>query len=155
MFAGLVLSCYYWVVLIVLALRRGNGGAVGVLGVNAAALVTALFTSDTQVIFGVFSWGLLALFAALIAPDVARTVRPWFPAPRSDNEGGATPGGRAQRGAQGGRKSEKRGKRSSAVASEVVTTGHASARDREHWLRQHPGARRSSSGAWGPGTGRC
>jgi hypothetical protein len=118
-FAGLVLSCYYWVVLIVLALRRGNGGAVGVLCVNAAALVTALFTDDTQVIFGVFSWGLLALFAALIAPDVARTVRLGFPAPPLDNGSGATPGGRGQGGAQGGGKSERRTRRSTRAAGSV------------------------------------
>ena len=109
-FAGLVLSCYYWVVLIVLALRRGIGGAVGALGVNAAALVTALFTDDTQVIFGVFSWGLLALFAALIAPDVARSVRLRFPALPLDDKGGATLGGRGQRGGPGGGKSERRTK---------------------------------------------
>jgi hypothetical protein len=116
-FAGLVLSCYYWVVLVVLALRRGIGGAVGVLGVNAAALVTALFTDDTQVIFGVFSWGLLALFAALIAPDVARTVRLGFPALPLDTEGSVTPGGRGQLGAHGDRKPTKRRKRSIRVAS--------------------------------------
>jgi hypothetical protein len=122
-FAGLVLSCYYWVVLVVLALRRGIGGAVGVLGVNAAALVTALLTNDTQVIFGVFSWGLLALFAALIAPDVVRTVRSGFPAPPLDTEGGTTAHSRAQHGAQGGRKPEKQGKRSSGVASKGPSVG--------------------------------
>lgn len=121
-FAGLVLSCYYWVVLSVLALRRGSDGAVGVLGVNAATLVAALFTSDTQVIFGVFSWGLLAMFAALIAPDVVRTVRAWIPAHRSGNEGSVTPGGRTQRGAQAGRKSERRGRRSRVVAHPGETT---------------------------------
>jgi hypothetical protein len=92
-FAGLVLSCYYWVVLVLLALRRGNGGAVGVLSVNAAALVTALMTSDTQVIFGVFSWGLLVVFAALMVPDASRTARQWFTTPRPDHQGRATPGG--------------------------------------------------------------
>jgi len=116
-FAGLVLSCYYWVVLILLAFRRGIGGAVGVLGVNAAALVAALFTSDSQVIFGVFSWGLLALFTALITPDVARTVRLQSSAPGSDDENDTPPGSRARRGALGGLRSEKRGKRRSAVAS--------------------------------------
>jgi hypothetical protein len=106
----------------VLALRRGSDGAVGVLGVNAVTLVAALFTSDTQVIFGVFSWGLLAMFAALIAPDVVRTVRAWIPAHRSGNEGSVTPGGRTQRGAQAGRKSERRGRRSRVVAHPGETT---------------------------------
>jgi hypothetical protein len=98
-FAGLVLSCYYWVVLIVLALRRGNGGAVGVLAVNAATLVTALVTSDSQVVFGVFSWAMLALFAALIVPDVARTVRLGFA--EMAEERAASPV-RGQRGARSG-----------------------------------------------------
>jgi FtsH-binding integral membrane protein len=112
-FAGLVLSCYYWVVLIVLALRRGNGGAVGVLAVNAATLVTALVTSDSQVVFGVFSWAMLALFAALIVPDVARTVRLGLSAPGSGDERGAARAGRTQP----VQKSERPGKRVRAGAS--------------------------------------
>jgi hypothetical protein len=111
-FAGLVLSCYYWVVLVLLALRRGNGGAVGVLGVNAAALVTALMTRDTQVIFGVFSWGLLVVFAALMIPDASRTARQWFATPRPDHQGRATPGGSTPP----VRKPGARGKRSRAIA---------------------------------------
>ena len=71
-FAGLVLSCYYWVVLVVLAFRRSTDGVVGVLAANAAALITALFTDDTQIIFAVFSWAVLAVLAALIVPDVRR-----------------------------------------------------------------------------------
>jgi hypothetical protein len=114
-FAGLVLSCYYWVVLVLLALRRGNGSAVGVLGVNAATLVTALFTSDAQVIFGIFSWGLLGLFAVLFFPDVSKSVRQWFPSANSAGKGGATGGGRARRRAESGPKPEKRGKGSRSV----------------------------------------
>ncbi len=74
-FAGLVLSCYYWVVLVVLAFRRTADGAVGVLAANAAALITALFTDDTQIIFAVFSWAVLAVLATLIVSDVRRAAR--------------------------------------------------------------------------------
>jgi hypothetical protein len=105
-FAGLVLSCYYWVVLILLALRRGTGNAVGMLGVNLAALVTALFTSNTQIIFGVFSWGLLALFVVLFAPDVARVIRSGLPPLAANGESRIVPGGRARQGARGHKKAE-------------------------------------------------
>ncbi len=114
-FAGLVLSCYYWVVLVVLALRRGVGGTLGVLGVNAAALVAALLTTDTQIIFGVFSWGLLALFAALIVPDVVGMVRRGLPALVQENGGGVTAGARGPGGAPGRRRSESHGKRAGGV----------------------------------------
>lgn len=75
-FALLVLSCYYWVVLTLLALRRGAAGTLGLLGLNALVLVVAGATSDTQVTYLVVSLGLAALFAAVLAPDVVAILRP-------------------------------------------------------------------------------
>ncbi len=75
-FALLVLSCYYWVVLSLLLVRRGSASVAGLLALNAATLALALFTADTQVVFLWFSWGLLALFAVLLFPDARRLLRP-------------------------------------------------------------------------------
>jgi len=96
-FAGLVLSCYYWVALVTLSFRRGIGGAGAVLAANAAALATALATDDTQVIFLVFSWALLAALAVLLGWDVAAAARSgWAAAPEDDGREAAQPsaGGR-------------------------------------------------------------
>ena len=75
-FALLVLSCYYWVVLTLLALRRGTAGTLGVLGLNAVVLVVAGATSETQVVYLVVSLGLAALFAAVLGPDAVAVLRP-------------------------------------------------------------------------------
>jgi hypothetical protein len=114
-FAGLVLSCYYWVVLVLLALRRGNGGTVGVLAVNAATLLTALLTSDAQIIFGVFSWGLLAMSAALFFPDVSRSIRQRSSALNSASEATISSGHRVRRSTKSKGKRERRGKRAGFV----------------------------------------
>jgi len=114
-FAGLVLSCYYWVVLVLLALRRGNGIAVGVLAVNAVTLLTALLTNDAQVIFGVFSWGLLVMFAALFFPDVSRSIRQGFSAPDSASEAAMSTDHRVPRSTKSKGKPDRRGRRSGSV----------------------------------------
>ena len=75
-FALLVLSCYYWVVLSLLFVRRGSTCLGGLLALNAATLALALFTADTQVVYLWFSWGLLALFAVVLFPDARRLLRP-------------------------------------------------------------------------------
>ncbi len=85
-FAGLVLSCYYWVVLLPLSFRRGVGGATAVLAANAVALGAALFTDDTQVVFLAFSWAALAAFVALIASDLRAGVRSGPPPEGAEDE---------------------------------------------------------------------
>ncbi len=75
-FALLVLSCYYWVVMTLLALRRGMAGTFGLLVLNAIVLVVASTTSDTQVIYLVVSVGLAAVLAAVLTPDVVAILRP-------------------------------------------------------------------------------
>jgi len=77
-FALLHLSGYYWVVLSLMALRRdriGAAGSIGLLGLNALTFAAALATPVLQVIYLVFTWGLLALFAAWIGPDALATLR--------------------------------------------------------------------------------
>ena len=75
-FALLVLSCYYWVVMTLLALRRGMAGTFGLLVLDAIVLVVASTTSDTQVIYLVVSVGLAAVLAAVLTPDVVAILRP-------------------------------------------------------------------------------
>ena len=103
-FAGLVLSCYYWVVLVVLAFRRSTDGAVGILAANAAALIAALFTDDTQIIFAVFSWAVLAALASLVVSDVTMAARSGWAAPPAGSDDGVARGGDGSRApAVGGR----------------------------------------------------
>jgi hypothetical protein len=74
-FALLVLSCYYWVLLILVAMRRTMVAAGALLALNAVTLAIALLTPDTQIIYTVFSWGLVVLFAAVLAFAVRASVR--------------------------------------------------------------------------------
>ncbi len=98
-FAGLVLSCYYWVVLTVLSLRRGVGGALAVLGANTVALLAALLTDDTQVIFLAFSWAVLAGLVAVVGADLVERLRlGWAGAPDEDEREAAPAAAPGRRG---------------------------------------------------------
>jgi len=99
-FAALVLSCYYWAVFVALVLRRGAGGAIGVLGANAAALVAALATDDTQVVFGVYSWAMTVALAVLLAPAAVQAIRSrWQPVEAEADAGTGEPARPAARNA--------------------------------------------------------
>jgi predicted RNase H-like HicB family nuclease len=73
-FALLCLSCYYWVVLTLMALRRGAVGPLGLLALNVATLVAALVTPAPEVAYGTFSWGMVLLLVAWLGPDVLATL---------------------------------------------------------------------------------
>jgi hypothetical protein len=75
-FSLLVLSCYYWVMLSLLFVRRGFATVAGLLFLNAAILTLAMLTSDTQFVYAAFSWGLLALFVGAFVWDAPGLLRP-------------------------------------------------------------------------------
>jgi hypothetical protein len=74
-FALLVLSCYYWVLLITVAMRRTMVAAGALLALNAVTLAVALLTPDTQIIYAVFSWGLVLLFVGVLALAMRASLR--------------------------------------------------------------------------------
>jgi hypothetical protein len=123
-FAVLVLSCYYWVVLILFAFRRSGVGAIGVLAANAAALVTVLLTDDTQVVFAVFSWAVLAVLAALLVSDVRSAVRSgWTVPPVDDGDGAAGDRGAGRSSVHSGGSSRRRPKQQKHAAVIVLPRG--------------------------------
>ncbi len=74
-FALLVLSCYYWVVLAIVALRRGLVAPLGLLGLNAMLCLTDLLQAPTEITYALMSWGVLAILLAWLLPDALATLR--------------------------------------------------------------------------------
>lgn len=75
-FATVVLTCYYWVMLLLLPTGRGRWGpTTGWLALNAGLYGLHLLTPSFELIYGVLSWALLAFFLAWLAPDAWRTAR--------------------------------------------------------------------------------
>jgi hypothetical protein len=79
-FALLVLSCYYWAMLLVVPLRERGFVVPGLLTLNAGLYAFELGHAPTELTFGIMSWGLTALFLAWLLPDVVASVRPERPA---------------------------------------------------------------------------
>ena len=75
-FAAVVLTCYYWVMLLLVPLGRGRWGpTVGWLGVNVGLYALALMTGSFEMIYGMMSWALAAFFVIWLAPPALATVR--------------------------------------------------------------------------------
>jgi hypothetical protein len=74
-FVLLCLSCYYWVIVALVALRRSSIGALVLLGVNGATLAAALVTAQFSTIYLVFSCGIAVLLAVWLGPDALATLR--------------------------------------------------------------------------------
>jgi hypothetical protein len=74
-FALLVLSCYYWVMLILVAMRRTMVAAGALLALNAVTLAVALLTPDVQIIYLVFSSGLVVVFGVAFAFAMRASLR--------------------------------------------------------------------------------
>lgn len=77
-FAALVLTCYYWVLLVAGALRVGRLWAPALLLLNALLCGMELAGTPSEVTFAAMAWGLLALLVAWLAPAGWRTVRARF-----------------------------------------------------------------------------
>ncbi len=75
-FAAVVLTCYYWVMLLLVPLGRGRWlPTAGWLALNTALYALHRITPAFEMIYGLMSWALLAFFIAWLAPDAFRTVR--------------------------------------------------------------------------------
>lgn len=67
-FAVVLLTSYYWVILVTLALRRDHLPAVGWLTLNTALFGVHLVKPRAEATFGAMSWGLVLLFLFWLAP---------------------------------------------------------------------------------------
>ena len=74
-FALLVPSHYYWVMLTFAAMRPRSGIVLWVLVASQLARVLHLLSPSFEMRYGAFSWALALMFAAWLAPDVAATLR--------------------------------------------------------------------------------
>jgi len=92
-FAVVVLTCYYWVMLLLVPLGRGRWGpTVGWLGLNTGLYAIHLANIQAlsfELIYGLLSWALALYFLAWMAPDAGRTVRAgwtWVRSRKADDQ---------------------------------------------------------------------
>jgi hypothetical protein len=75
-FSAVVLTCYYWVMLLLIPLGRGRWvPTAGWLALNTALYGLHLATPAFEMIYGLMSWALAIFFIAWLAPDALRTIR--------------------------------------------------------------------------------
>jgi hypothetical protein len=74
-FAATLLTSYFWIMLLALALLPGWGVAAGWLGVNTALYGVHLIKPRAEATFGAMSWGLTLLFLCWLAPRAWDVVR--------------------------------------------------------------------------------
>jgi len=75
-FAAVLLTCYYWVMLLLIPIGRGRWlPTAGWLAINLALWSLHLATPAFELIYGLMSWALLAFFLAWLGPDALRTAR--------------------------------------------------------------------------------
>jgi hypothetical protein len=73
-FAVVVLTCYYWVMLLLVPLGRGRWGpTAGWLAINTGLYGLHLMTPAFEMRYGLMSWALLVFFLAWLLPDTANT----------------------------------------------------------------------------------
>jgi len=75
-FSGVILTCYYWVMLCLLPLGRGRWkSTAGWLAVNLGLYALHLATRSFEMIYGTMSLALAVFFLAWIGPDAWKTVQ--------------------------------------------------------------------------------
>jgi hypothetical protein len=75
-FAVVVLTCYYWAMLLLIPLGRGRWGPTAAwLAVNIGLFGLHMVTPAFEMIYGLMSWALVAFFLAWLGPDAWRSVR--------------------------------------------------------------------------------
>ena len=74
-FAAVLLTCYYWVMLVAVPFRRGVAATVGVLSMSVALFALDLATPSFEMIYGAMSWALAAVFVAWTAPEAVAAWR--------------------------------------------------------------------------------
>ncbi len=66
-----LLTCYYWVMLILVGLKKGNLGTILVLILNAILFGVHIFYDPVfEIIYGFMSWGLMAFFVFWLGHDL-------------------------------------------------------------------------------------
>jgi hypothetical protein len=75
-FAAVVLTCYYWIMMLLIPLGRGRWlPTAGWMTVNSGLFALHLITPSFEMIYGLMSWALAAFFLAWMAPDVVASVK--------------------------------------------------------------------------------
>jgi hypothetical protein len=78
-FAVVVLTCYYWVMLLLVPMGRGRWGPTAAwLALNTALFAGHYIYRDTlsfEALYGLFSWALAIYFLAWLAPDALKTIQ--------------------------------------------------------------------------------
>jgi hypothetical protein len=78
-FAAVVLTCYYWVMLLFVPMGRGRWGPTAAwLGLNSGIYALHLSTMNGlsfELVYGVTSWALALFFLAWMAPDAVKTLQ--------------------------------------------------------------------------------
>ena len=75
-FAVVVLTCYYWVMLLLIPLGKGRWlPTAGWLVVNIGLYGLHLLTPSFEMIYGLFSWLLAVFLLAWMAPDIVASVK--------------------------------------------------------------------------------
>lgn len=74
-FAVLLLTCYYWVMLLVVPMRRGWTATAGWLAINVALFGLDLLTPAFEAIYGFMSWALAIFFLVWISRDALAVIR--------------------------------------------------------------------------------
>ena len=75
-FGVVVLTCYYWVMLLLIPTGRGRWlPTAGWLALNTGLYALHLLTPSFEMIYGLMSWALLFFFLAWLGPDAWRFVR--------------------------------------------------------------------------------
>ncbi len=75
-FAVVVLTCYYWVMLLLVPLGKGRWlPTAGWLAINIGLYGLHLVTPSFEMIYGLLSWALAVFFLAWMAPDVVASVK--------------------------------------------------------------------------------
>jgi hypothetical protein len=74
-FAAVLLTCYYWVMLLLLPIGRGRWGpTAGWLAINLGLWGLHLAMPAFELSYGLMSWALLVLFLGWLGPDAVRTM---------------------------------------------------------------------------------
>jgi hypothetical protein len=75
-FSAVVLTCYYWVMLLLIPVGRGRWlPTTGWLALNTGLFALHLVTPSFEMIYGVMSWALAVFFVAWMAPDTFASLK--------------------------------------------------------------------------------